>query len=267
MILDTCLNLCKINFYERISVLEKRSSARLREERRLEEILEISETLISEKGFSNFTLSEIIDKTTISRQTFYNLVPSKDMLLVHLGIKGLNKLIGYSERARLYDGYAREILVAQYISYVIVKQLHPILHKCIFSINFHYLESIENNIFVTIFNERIKTFIDYLDWVIVKAEQRNEIILPKTLTSKLFAQAVWNGLYGTSAMALHYNDADYLKQSSFHYREYTRLICDHLGWIPLSTEYDYDAATKRLTNLYFKNEFELMQKRASFSTT
>lgn len=243
-------------------MLEKRSNARLREERRLDEILSISEALIIEKGFSNFTLSEIIDRTTISRQTFYNLIPSKDMLLVHIAIKGLNKLICYAERARFYEGYAREILVAQYISYVILKELHPVLHKCIFSINFHYLESSENNLFVTTFNERIKSFVNFLEMVIVKAEQRDELKLPEALPPRLLAQSIWNGLYGTAAMALHYNDDDYLQKSSHHYREYTRLICDHLGWIPLSTEYDYDITTSKLIELFFKEEFELIKKRS-----
>lgn len=238
---------------------ERRSNARRRLDRDLEEIYNIVIPLIEEKDFANITLKEIIDACTISKPTFYKIVPSKEALWVLLGIKGLNIWIELTKRSMNHEGYAREILLAHSVAHVIFSALHPVLFKSIFIANMHSDDSEVSQNILSLFDDKLKTIVMLIENVIILAESKNELKLPVNFNSQQFAKFIWNGLYGTASMNIRSN-AEQIKIESEQYRLNVRFICDYLNWLPLSKNVDYEATRNKIINLYYKEEYEQLIK-------
>ena len=95
---------------------EKRSRARLSADKRIKEITLIAELIIVKRGFKELTLQEVIAQSSISRGTFFKLIPNKETLITHLGINGINYWLELINKARGFEGLARENLLVLHAS-------------------------------------------------------------------------------------------------------------------------------------------------------
>ena len=111
---------------------EKRSRARLVADKRIKEITLLAELIIVKRGFKDLTLQEVIEQSSISRGTFFKLIPNKETLLTHLGIKGINSWIELINKTKDFEGLAREKLLVLHASQVITSKLNRITYHSIF---------------------------------------------------------------------------------------------------------------------------------------
>lgn len=237
--------------------VERRSPRRLSMEKRLEQILEISERLISENGVHNFKLDDVIEEFTFSRNIFFKQINTKETLFAYLAIKGLNYWISLMNRVRKWDGYSREKILAIHLSGLIFEYSNPVLYYSLFGMGtFIYRDNLNSDV-CAILDKKVNTVIKMLQRTIDEGIKNNELKLRKGISSYDFAFSVWCSRFGYLAMLKQHN----IKNSeSSYFKPYMRLISDKLEWHPLSTEYDYDAAAKKIVEELFLKEYMVAAK-------
>lgn len=237
--------------------VERRSSKRLSMEKRLEQILDISERLIAEKGIHNFKLDDVIEEFTFSRNIFFKQINTKETLFAYLAIKGLNYWIGLMNRVKKWDGYSREKILAIHISGLIFEYSNPVLYYSLFGMGtFIYRDNLSSEV-CAILDKKVNIVIKMLQRTIDEGIENKELKLARGISSYDFAFSVWCSRFGYLAMLKQHN----IKNSeSSYFKPYMRLISDKLQWHPLSSEYDYDEAAKKIVQALFLKEYMVASK-------
>ena len=242
-------------------MIERRSKARLKDEARLSEILEIAETQIAENGIKNINMSALINQSSISRATLYTLVENKDTLIAYLAIKGINELLQLSKVAKNYESSGRVKLVLLFIGHSIFIQRKSLLFQCIYVTNTLSSRENINKSLESLFDMKMSTIIREMQWCVELSVLNQEFVLPPRLSSFDIALFLWTASYGMLNMSkniqLDYNEL------SIRYKYLLRSLLDSWNWHPLSSELDYDAETQKIiATCYLKEYTELMQMKA-----
>lgn len=238
---------------------EKRSKSRQIEEERLKEITLIAEDIITEKGVGGLTLQEAISKSSISRGTFYKLIPSKETLITYLGIKGVNYWLELVRKAIDYDALARERLLVLYATHVLFNKLKPINYQCLFIANSESNKLLVNGELNDILDVRINDLINYIDNCLRLAIGEGNLMLSAGLDTIDFAFFLWAERYGATVTASNYkiNNVDLTHK----YKLFTDYSLDNMGWKPLSKELNYERVLIDIFKEFYSKETKLAQKR------
>ncbi|MES2546521.1 MAG: TetR/AcrR family transcriptional regulator [Pseudomonadota bacterium] len=242
---------------------EKRSKARLSADRRIKEITLIAELIIVKNGFKDLTLQEVIEQSSISRGTFFKLIPNKETLIAHLGVKGLNFWLELINKTKDFDGLAREKLLILHASQVIASKLNRITYHSIFIANAalnRFAVAPELNL---ILDDRVNELIQFYNLCIQLGI--NEGSFPAKdylLNTEELAYFMWANRYGATVCNINYvphnNDSDL----SGKYKKFVDMHLDSMEWRPLSTEVNYSRVLLDIYNQYYKKEIAQIKKYA-----
>ena len=237
---------------------EKRSRSRQVEEERLREITLIAEDIIAKKGIGGLTLQEAIAKSSISRGTFYKLIPSKETLITYLGIKGVNYWLELVRKSIKYDALSRERLLVLYATHVLFNKLKPINYQCLFIANSESNKMLVNNELNDILDVRINDLINYIDSCIRLGITENNLSIAPNIDSLDMAFFIWANRYGATVTASNYkiNNTDLTHK----YKLFSDYNLDNMGWKPLSTELNYERVLIDIFKTFYTKEIKQAKK-------
>ena len=237
---------------------EKRSRSRQVEEERLREITQIAEDIISVKGIGGLTLQEAISKSSISRGTFYKLIPSKETLITYLGIKGVNYWLELVRKSVKFDALSRERLLVLYATHVLFNKLKPINYQCLFIANSESNKLLVNQDLNNILDVRINDLINYIDHCIRLGISENNLTIDPDINSLDLAFFIWAIRYGATVTASNYkiNNTDL----TYKYKLFSDYSLDNMGWKPLSTELNYERVLIDIFKTFYTKEIKQAKK-------
>lgn len=225
-------------------------------EARLNEILNIAEPMLLSVGIRELKLNDVIAQCSVSRATFYALIPTKETLIAYLALRGFDKMLALAERAKQVEGKAKVKFLGIYVSYLFFLKLYPALQQCIHEANGYSSRSVIGEAFTHMLDQKMHQVVTYVQWCIELAIFDRDIKIPERLTPFDLAFYMWSGYYGVVSMSksAEFNAIDAAKK----YKYYVRQILDALPWYPLSTEVDFDMMTEKIVAEVFLEEYKLI---------
>lgn len=237
---------------------EKRSRSRQVEEERLREITQIAEDIIAEKGIGGLTLQEAISKSSISRGTFYKLIPSKETLVTYLGIKGVNYWLELVRKAINYDALSRERLLVLYATHVLFNKLKPINYQCLFIANSEANKLLVSAELNDILDVRVNDLINYIDSCIRLGIKEENLALAANIDTIDLAFFIWANRYGATVTATNYKISN--ADLTHKYKLFTDYSLDNMSWKPLSSELNYERVLIDIFKDFYGKEIKQAKK-------
>jgi len=237
---------------------EKRSRSRQVEEERLREITLIAEGIIAKKGIGGLTLQEAISKSSISRGTFYKLIPSKETLITYLGIKGVNYWLELVRKSIKYDALSRERLLVLYASHVLFNKLKPINYQCLFIANSEANKLLVNDELNDILDVRVNDLINYIDSCVRLGISEGNLKIQAGIDTIDLAFFLWAVRYGATVTASNYKISN--ADLTHKYKMFSDYSLDCMNWSPLSSELNYERVLVDIFKEYYAKEIKMAKK-------
>lgn len=240
---------------------EKRSRARLSDDKRIKEVTLIAELIIVKRGFKELTLQEVIAQSSISRGTFFKLIPNKETLITHLGIKGINYWLELINKASDFEGLAREKMLVLHASQVIANKLNRIIYQSIFMAN-----AALNRLAVTpelnlILDDRINELIQFYNSCIQLGLKEGSFSAKSyAMNTEELAYFMWANRYGATVSSINYMPYNNISDLTEKYKKFVDVHLDCMGWRPLSSELNYSRVLLDIYTKYYKKEIAQIKK-------
>lgn len=227
-------------------------------QKRLNELTNVAEEIISMYGIDGLTFEMMADKTGYSRSTIFNVFESKNGLITHLALKTYSFWIKQTQKAITYNGSTREKLVSFYIAKVITCAMYPSGIKAILFINNPFFEiSLEQKQQVMSMQTNL---IKLLESLIVQALNNKDILLADEYTAYDIAEMLFIMNYGSLAIDASNKKLNAKNQSSHRVESYIRTILDKLSWRPNSSEINYKTLIADISSELFNLEMAQLGK-------
>ena len=240
---------------------EKRSRARLSADKRIKEITLIAELIIVKRGFKELTLQEVIAQSSISRGTFFKLIPNKETLITHLGINGINYWLELINKARGFEGLARENLLVLHASQVIASKLNRTIYHSIFMANAEL-----NRLSVTpelnfILDDRINELIQFYNGCIQLGLKDGSFPARNySFNTEELAYFMWANRYGATVSSINYMPHNNIGDLTEKYKKFVDVQLDFMEWRPLSSELNYSRVLLDIYSKYYRKEISQIKK-------
>lgn len=240
---------------------EKRSKARLSADKRIKEITLIAELIISKRGFHGLTLQEVIVQSSMSRGTFFKLIPNKETLINHLGIKGINYWLELINKAKDFDGLAREKLLILHATQVVIHNLNPIIYHGFFIANAELNRLAVESRLNMILDDRINDLIQFYNTCISLGIKEGSFPTKDyLLNTEELAYFMWANRYGATVCSINYSPHSNTSNLTEKYKKFVDVHLDLMGWKPFSNEINYDRVLLDIFKKYYKKEISLINK-------
>ena len=240
---------------------EKRSKARLAADRRIKEITLIAELIIVKRGFKDLTLQEVIEQSSISRGTFFKLIPNKETLITHLGIKGINLWLELINKTKDFEGLAREKLLVLHASQVITSKLNRITYHSIFTSNAELNRLVVQPELTLILDDRINELIQFYNSCIQQGIKEGSFPAKDyELNTEELAYFMWANRYGATVCSINYTPHSNSTDLSAKYKKFVDMHLDTMEWRPLSHEISYSRVLLDIYSKYYKKEIAQIKK-------
>ena len=230
--------------------MSKPSVKDLKNDLRLQNILQVVERQVLAGGFDNINLSQLIIETNISRGTLYSLTPNKDTVIVYLAMRGLDDLIKLYEAAKDFDGSARDKAICMLYSNEILKNVSPISFKAIV-LALEEIKDIQISEEITAkLNNRLDRLITMISSMMEASIKNGDLSKRNGLGMYSFASQVWSACLGLSWTSSRKN-VHYFHEAGMGYIYFVNMIFNGIGWKPVPVK---------------GNENELNEKIVSYMT-
>lgn len=236
--------------------LFKKNRTELRRDRDFEKIQRLAIRLIEKHGFSGFKIEMLIEKSPVSRGTFYKMIPSKETLFSLLAVRGLKMMAEYVERSQTFLGEPRVKMIGYLVAYLVMEKVNPTLFKAIFTYNLFPSNTPIDQELKNKYKESYDFIVNKIKLTIDSAIEVGDLTLPKNITPFIFAFSLWNGVCGVTSRGLLDGPSDMTGQPLDYYRNYIRTVCDLLEWQPTSDIRDYDPYLKEIMSQVFQKELK-----------
>lgn len=218
-----------------------------KQEKILNEILDIAEAMMLDVGISQFSLNTLVKESKIARNTFYKYVTNKETLIAYLAIRGLNKMLAFAERGKLVDGMARIKFVGVYTGFTTFIELNPLFFECVMHTNGNRLTI--NQATKLMFDNAVEQIVKQIQWCIELAMYNQEVTIPSRLVAFDLAYYIWTSYIGIFSASI--SGKENAVVTAHKYWHYERITLDAWPWHPTSTEVDYDQITEQIKKEIF----------------
>jgi AcrR family transcriptional regulator len=233
--------------------LRKQREVREREER----LLDLSRSMLLERGFAGLTMDDLAVASEYSKGVIYQHFKSKEDLVAALAVQSLKERKARFDRALKFSGRTRERVMAIGIAEELFVRLHPHhfhTEQIIKMASLHERASAER--LSQLLVEECGCFAAVRS-VVDEAVESGDLVLPKSVLTADVVFGLWAVNFGCFTLL---QTASKLLQENGVVAPYgiVRLSChamlDGYGWKPLSSEWDYDAAQRRIMQEVFPEE-------------
>ena len=218
------------------------------------ELLVIAEKLVCEHGFANFTMDKLTANTNYSKGTIYNHFISKEDLITALCIKSLTAEIELFKQAIEFPGNSREKCLAVLYAYQKHAFEHPILFMCVLSAKTHAVMEKSSQERLEREEQLSKEVTHFCDQLFNDAINDGSLSLRCGITAESYIFATWAMTFGTNALMVSASSVETISRLSNRIAQLDNIniLLDGMGWLPLSTEFDYQNTWQQIQQLLNK---------------
>ena len=223
---------------------------------REQDLLQISEKIMTQQGFSKLTMDKLVSACKYSKGTVYNHFNSKEDLLLALCIKGIQLCLQITKRALTFNGNSREKCLAIYFANRIHALTYPTLFFCILTGKTPAIQE-------KACSERLKkmNFLEIemtklCDQIFVDALHDKSLSLDEGVSTEHLSFATYAMSFGSNALNIRAID---VKANNYLDTEIILLsnvnpLMDGMNWKPLTHQWDYKNTWKRIGDEIFSKE-------------
>ena len=236
----------------------KTRDRREREFRRREaEFLDIARRIVIEQGFAGFSMDRLADATEYSKGTLYLHFSSKEDLVSALAAQSMVRRVELFDQALLFAGGSRERMTAVGVAEELFFRLHPLYYRSELVIKVASLESRMSLERTAELRRLEQACFSGILGLTEQASAAGELTLPAPLKPADLCLGFWSlatGMFGAvpnyAPMLGTFGVADPLAG----FRRVLQGMLDGLGWRPLTTEWDWADAYRRIERGAFDEE-------------
>jgi AcrR family transcriptional regulator len=244
-------------------------SRKQRELRQREDlILEATRDLLLDRGYHGLTMDRIAEAVEYSKGTIYQHFPCKEEVLTELGTRIFEKRLSMFARAVTFDGRPRERMVAIGEGVEIFVRLYPDDFRILQILKAEVITSKVSEVRLLKMEEVEYRVLEIMAGIVREAVVQGDLILPPDVAPEELPFALWSitdGAYGIILRGIPL----YLKGIQEPFRSVMKacdVLGDGYGWRPLSTEWDYAAARRRMRASIFAEEMRELEDRLAGNT-
>lgn len=220
------------------------------------QILRLARSLLEESGYLGLSMDAIAASLEYSKGTIYNHFGCKEEIIIALAVETMGKRTDLFERAAAYQGTPRERMTAVGAAAELFLKLYPS--------HFHVEQLIRSySIWEKTSEKRRQTMrisetrcMGIVSGIVRDAIAQGHLELPEDTFPEDLVFGLWSQTYGAhSIIATSGSMADLGVHDPFAAVRHSIHMClDGFGWLPLSTDYDYQGLFDRLLQEVFPDE-------------
>ncbi|TCI03747.1 TetR/AcrR family transcriptional regulator [Corallincola luteus] len=228
---------------------------------REELLLDVALSVVEESGFSKLTMDKLVKQSGFSKGTIYNHFASKEDLFSALSLRSIRIQLGLYSRIFAMAGGSREKLVVMAMAYRLFSQLYPTLYQVVLSSKMRSVAEKVSAERACVMSESENKLVAVITQLVKQGGANKELTFDRNLQPDEVTFAVWSMAFGTNVLmetvgqvsnvtCLDVSEGDRAMFLNIN------LICDGLGWLPLSRDKDYWAIWQQNSQLLFQSELD-----------
>ncbi len=236
------------------------STARRKERDRLQRearILEVSRGMLVEDGYHGLNMDRIASQLEYAKGTIYNHFSCKEEIIIALAIETAQRRAEMFHRAASFSGMPRERALAIGVAAELFVRLYPDhfgVEQIIRSGSIREKTSQRRRDIMRGCETRCMSTVA---GIVRDGIAQGHLRLPEGTNPEEMVFGLWSMSFGAFAII---STSDPLVELGIQdpfatVQRNCNLLLDGYGWQPLSSEYDYDAATERIEEEVFADEF------------
>ena len=225
------------------------------------ELLDLAEEIMEIEGFSGFTMDKLVSKCGYSKGTVYNHFSCKEDLFCALCIRGMSKTLELFNKALEFKGNSREKVLAIHFAYRLQALTNPTQFMCVLTAQTPAMKEKANEQRLEIQQALDNEMTHFCDILFKQAVDSGEMPDTTSLEDAIFAS--WALSFGTIALMTQASGTVPVERADTEVAllKNVNLLMDGMGWSPLSTDWDYESAWRRIAEQVFVQELEQLALR------
>lgn len=218
------------------------------------DLLHTAEQIMLVEGFSGLTMDKLVAACPYSKGTVYNHFNSKEDLLCALCIKGMGITRDLFAKAESFNGNSREQILAIHFAYRLHALAYPTLFLCVLTSQTPAVKEKAAPERLKRQEQLDKELTSYCDKLFDLALTRGDIKAHVDVGQLTFSS--WALSFGCNALMTMAGSVQGIQRLDQDAALLTsiNLLMDGMGWLPLSSEWDYGQSWQRIGAELFADE-------------
>ncbi|HDM8056277.1 TetR/AcrR family transcriptional regulator [Vibrio harveyi] len=220
------------------------------------ELVQLAKSLVQEQGFANLTMDKLTAASPYSKGTIYNHFCSKEDVILALCIHSLKSEAVFFERTANFDGNTREKIIAMHVGYRIYARMEPVLSTCAIVAKTPWVIEKASPARLNELNKLEEEVISGADALVNHAVEIGDLKFSPAVGADAIVFANWSIAFGSNALAQNASNSRCIQrlQDPLSVLHNANMLLDGLGWLPLSTDWDYRKTWRRVEQELFSEE-------------
>lgn len=234
-----------------------RSKAEKIKERELE-LLQLAHQLVDEVGLNNLTMEKLVAVSPYSKGTIYNHFCCKEDLLAALGVHSMGLCSELMLKAQSFQGNSREQALAVHFAYYLYGLLEPALFMCVLNCKTTSVQEKASKKRLDELAKLDQQIAQLCDSFFTRGMQDTSLQLAEEhIAAVSFAN--WACSFGTNLLLQNAADTYAISRLGAANKVLfnINLLFDGMGWLPLSTNYDYQQSWQKIET-HFADYVEML---------
>lgn len=225
-----------------------RSKAR---QQREQQLLTLAQQILRQDGFTGLTMDRLASVSDVSKGTLYNHFSSKEDVLTALSVDSLQRLLALFQHASTFTGHSRERALALHHAYHKFSAAEPTLFLCLLSAATPGVMEKSSAARQQQRQQLEMQLLQYSEQVLADALADGSLQLPADVALEQWSFINWALAFGCNALFVPLRQLGLFPtlasaQVNLHS---INLLFDGMGWLPLSSGWDYRDSWQRISLL------------------
>jgi AcrR family transcriptional regulator len=227
-----------------------RSKAR---QQREQQLLQLAQQILQQDGFAGLTMDRLAALSDVSKGTLYNHFCSKEDVLTALSVDSLQRLLLRFEQAAAFAGHSRERALALHHAYSDFGAAEPTLFLCLLSAATPAVAEKSSAARLELRQQLEAALLAQCQAVLAAAVADGSLRLPAGMAAEQYACINWALAFGCNALwgAQRQPGLCARVQAAEVHLCSLNLLFDGMGWLPLSSDWNYQHSWQQFSQLSF----------------
>ena len=243
--------------------MKEKSATELRIQVREEKIIKCALEIIDESGFASLRMETLHKRAECTKGTLYNHFINREDLLCEIATRYSISIMAYFKRMESFRGNTREQIMALFLAYQTFCFSNPALFASVLQLQNQSLMERGSEKRLNNYRKEEMRVILHMTHIIQHALDEGHI--GAQYQGKVFELAFtgWATAFGNISLMMSSQGAFLTQQADKEQQLFlaTNFSLDGLGWLPLSTEFDYQKTWGDVGERYFKEELEELRQK------
>jgi len=228
---------------------------------RHELFLSIGRDLLEQEGFANLSMDRIAEIAEYSKGTVYQHFKCKEEVLIQLCNQNISDLCTSFSRAAGFNGNHRERLLAVFVAHDLWARLNPARFAMIQTLG---ADGVMDKVSIESLERHSQLEVEIfaiVSSIVSEATQQGYLQLDDTLNPIELVFGLWSLCYGGQLLQGYDIPLQQLgvRDSGAALVRIASAMLDGLGWVPLSSVFDYQETLQRIAAELFSEDFALLE--------